>query len=163
MREVESLKERDLAEERRRYRRHTGIPAVVEVAGAVWTLVDVSLGGFGARTTEVLPRVGDLVSGDIVGTERGETFRIGFEGRVVRVDPGSHFVGVEFGDLPNPAFDRLMHVLAVLEEEWVARIARLDREKRMAELRRYLARAAGTLALVTGAALALALAVILMS
>lgn len=157
MREVEPLNERDLAEERRRYRRHAGIPAVVEVAGAVWTLVDVSLGGFGARTTELLPREGETITGQIVGTERGEAFRIGFEGRVVRVDPGNRLVGVEFGDLPNAALDRLMHVLAVLEQEWAARIERLDREQRMAELRRYLVRAAGALALVTGVILVLAL------
>ncbi len=157
MREVESLKDRELAEDRRRYRRHTGIPAVVEVAGATWTVVDVSLGGFGARTTEVLPRVGDRVSGEIVGTERGEAFRIWFDGRVVRVDPGNHFVGVQFVDLPDAAFDRLMHVLAVLEEEWISRIERLDRQKRMAELRRSLVRTAGGMALVVGAAVALAL------
>jgi hypothetical protein len=156
MQEVESLKDRERAEDRRRYRRHTGIPAVVEVAGSVWTVVDVSLGGFGARTTEALPREGDSVSGEIVGNGRDGPFRIGFEGRVVRVDPGNRFVGVQFGDLSNAAFDRLMHVLAVLEEEWVSRIERLDRQKRMAELRRSLVRAAGVLALVSGAAVVLA-------
>jgi hypothetical protein len=134
-----------------------GISAVVEVAGAVWTIVDVSLGGFGARTGELPPTQGETITGQIVGTERGETFRIAFVGRAVRVDPENHFVGVQFTDLPNQAFDRLMHVLAVLEQEWAARIERLDREKRMAELRRYLVRAAGALALVTGAILVLAL------
>ncbi len=147
---------REIAEERRRYRRYTSIRAVAEVDGGVWSIVDVSLGGFGARTTENLPRQGDPVFGQIVGSERDRPFRIAFEGRVVRVDPKNHFVGVQFGDMTDAAFDKLMHVLAVLEDEWRLGIERLDRQKRLEELRKYALRAVAVLVLALAATLALA-------
>ena len=155
MQGVESEQERVVADDRRRYRRHVGVQAVVEIAGAVWTIVDVSLDGFGARATEVLPRQGDRIAGLIVGSEGDRPFRIEFEGRVVRVDPKSHLVGVQFGDLSDVAVDQLMHVLAMLENEWRARIERLDRQKRMEELRKFAVRLVAVTALGLGAVLVL--------
>lgn len=155
MMEVESVKDRVIERERRKYTRHTSIPALVEVAGAFWTIVDFSLGGFCARTSEHLPKLGERVAGAVLSNEDGRRFRIDFDGRVARVDQKNRLVAVEFGSLPDASLDMLMHVLAVLEAEWAAHIALLDRQSRLAVLRKSLLRGALVIAVVAAATMVL--------
>lgn len=143
--------------DRRQHRRHEAV-ALVEVAGARWHLVDISLGGFAARVDDTGVVSLQPVAGRISGRIRGEPYRIDFSGRIVRLEAGTGVAAVRFDDLPDESLDRLMHVLALLEQDWAAAVERLDRQRRLAELRRKLARAgaiAAALAVAVAAAASL--------